>query len=183
MGATEEQMELLAAHHVTHVSYILILYSIAFLMYLFVNILLHIYASATWPDDESNGVLEARVQSGGLPPSLPVHRGLSLGGGPATRAAMHSRKPSALTYSDIPPPMMNGALRHMQARMPRHRATDSQQVRDAEEFELEGLISDDEGEKNARGSGSGSGGSGSGTTGLTSPDLEPKERSKIGSGI
>jgi hypothetical protein len=34
MGATEEQMVLLDANHVDHVSYILILYSIAFLLYL-----------------------------------------------------------------------------------------------------------------------------------------------------
>ena len=32
-------------------------------------------------------------------------------------------------------------------KMPRHRPTDSQQVRDAEEFELEGLISDAEDEE------------------------------------
>lgn len=34
MGATEEQMALLSDAHVTHVSYVLILYSIAFLLYL-----------------------------------------------------------------------------------------------------------------------------------------------------
>lgn len=34
MGATEEQMQLLDAAGVDHVSYILILYSIAFLLYL-----------------------------------------------------------------------------------------------------------------------------------------------------
>lgn len=34
MGATEEQMALLAGAHVTHVSYILILYSLAFLLFL-----------------------------------------------------------------------------------------------------------------------------------------------------
>lgn len=34
MGATEEQMKLIAGAHVTHVSYILILYSFAFLMFL-----------------------------------------------------------------------------------------------------------------------------------------------------
>ena len=34
MGATEEQMALLAGANVTHVSYILILYSIAFLLFL-----------------------------------------------------------------------------------------------------------------------------------------------------
>ena len=166
-------MQLLAANDITHVSYILILYSIAFLMYLFVNILLHIYAVATWPDDESNGVLAARASHGPVPPQ----RGLSLGGANAQRlngAGMHSRKPSALTYADVPPPMaMNGGARGGQSRMPRHRATDSQQVRDAEEFELEGLMSEDEA-------------GGSGETGLTSPlseDMQPKERSKIGSGV
>jgi len=34
MGATEEQMTLLAGAHVTHVSYILILYSFAFILFL-----------------------------------------------------------------------------------------------------------------------------------------------------
>lgn len=175
MGATEEQMKLLDAHDITHVSYILLLYSVAFLMYLFVNILLHIYAVATWPDDESNGVLAARASHGPVPPQRGLS--LSLGGPNAQRlngTGMHSRKPSALTYSDLPPPMaMNGGLRGGQSRMPRHRATDSQQVRDAEEFELEGLMSEDEAQ-------------GSGETGLTSPlseDMQPKERSKIGSGV
>lgn len=43
---------------------------------------------------------------------------------------------------------MSGALSNGKVRMPRHRQTDSQQIRDAETFELEGLISevdDDEG--------------------------------------
>jgi hypothetical protein len=173
MGATEEQMQLLSDNHVTHVSYILILYSIAFLMYLFVNILLHIYAVATWPDDESNGVLAARGTPG---PPAAGQRGLSIGHHRQMSGIMHSRKPSALTYSDVPPPMaMNG-----QTRMPRHRATDSQQVRDAEEFELEGLMSEDEEGAGASGSGA------SGETGLTSPlseDAKPLGRSKIGSGV
>ena len=34
MGATEEQMQLLSDAHVTHVTYVLILYSIAFLLFL-----------------------------------------------------------------------------------------------------------------------------------------------------
>jgi hypothetical protein len=34
MGATEEQMQILADAHVTHVSYVFILYSIAFLLFL-----------------------------------------------------------------------------------------------------------------------------------------------------
>lgn len=37
---------------------------------------------------------------------------------------------------------MNGRLSNGKIRMPRHRQTDSQQIRDAETFELEGLISD-----------------------------------------
>jgi hypothetical protein len=34
MGATEEQMQLLSDHNITHVAYILILYSIAFILFL-----------------------------------------------------------------------------------------------------------------------------------------------------
>lgn len=192
-------MQLLADHNVTHVSYILILYSIAFLMYLFVNILLHIYAVATWPDDESNGVLEARAASYSSGPggAMAQQRGMSLAGLPPSAAGrlasggMHSRKASALGYSDVPPNMNGAPMKFAaQQRMPRHRGTDSQQVRDAEEFELEGLISEDE-EAGMRGSGSGSG-AGSGETGLTSPMLgsgsedgrvKREGRSKIGSGV
>lgn len=43
MGATEEQMKLLSDAGISHVSYVLILYSISFLLFLFANILLHIY--------------------------------------------------------------------------------------------------------------------------------------------
>lgn len=91
MGATEEQMALLSEAHVSHVSYILILYSVAFLLYLFVAMLLHLYASHTWP----------------LTPAPPKHTDLPNGA-----------------------PIANG---HLDRRM-----------RDAEEFELEGLMSDDE---------------------------------------
>jgi hypothetical protein len=64
MGATEEQMSLLNNAHVDHVSYVLILYSLAFLLFLckstytlsisllthvVVNILLHIYAVNSEP--------------------------------------------------------------------------------------------------------------------------------------
>lgn len=47
MGATEEQMDLVAGSGLDHVSYILILYSLAFLLFLFVNILIHVYDRAT----------------------------------------------------------------------------------------------------------------------------------------
>jgi len=51
MGATEEQMQLLSDAHVTHVSYVLILLSIAFSLFLFVNMLIHLYAVHTWSED------------------------------------------------------------------------------------------------------------------------------------
>ena len=84
MGATEEQLALLSDLHVTHVSYILILYSIAFLLFLFVVVLLHLYAQHAWPIKPKNGIV--------LPPT----------------------------------PTTNG------------------HIRDVEEFELEGLMTDEE---------------------------------------
>jgi hypothetical protein len=86
MGATEEQMALLATAHVSHVSYILLLYSISFLLFLFVSMLLHLYASYTWPLETQPKILA----NGGV----------------------------------------NGYV--------------DRTVRDAEEFELEGLMSEDE---------------------------------------
>ncbi|KAL8952453.1 MAG: hypothetical protein Q9222_001644 [Ikaeria aurantiellina] len=94
MGATEEQMAMLAGAHVSHVSYILILYSISFLLFLLVSMLLHLYASHAWPINN-----------------------------PAA-ASKNAEEPAAV--------MMNG---HLDRRM-----------RDAEEFELEGLMSDDDDE-------------------------------------
>lgn len=94
MGATEEQMALVADVGIDHVAYVLILYSFAFLLYLFTNVLIHIYC--------------VNIES----PAVPPKDGEDLG-----RRAL------------------NGHVR----------GTDSRQVRDAEEFELEGLMSDDEG--------------------------------------
>lgn len=142
MGATEEQMRYLSDADVTHVSYILILYSIAFLLYLCVNILLYIYANHTWPDDESNGMRNhshSRNRSLALPTAA--------GAGSGVPGGSHARKSSRINGSianghiALPSDHANGSVR-----LPRHRATDSQQVRDAEEFELEGLISDAEAE-------------------------------------
>lgn len=151
MGATEEQMTLLSAAQITHVSYILILYSIAFLLYLFVNILLHIFATYTWPDDESNGqiALAKQMKSKGTHSRNVsfVPRGLGVEmRGVGTRTGSAAPSP----FLDIPEDdeearQMNGHARPTpKPRMPKraHRVTDSQQVRDAEEFELEGLISD-----------------------------------------
>jgi len=91
MSATEEQMELLSAAGVTHVSYVLIIYSFAFILYLFVNILLHIYAVHAWPTERKQKDDEAQRPNG-------------------------------------------------------HVRTESR-VREAEEFELAGLMSDDEDEE------------------------------------
>lgn len=92
MGATEEQMQLLSDAHVTHVTYVLILYSIAFLLFLFVNMLLHLYAVHAWGEDSK---------------------------------------------SDPEAPRVNGTANG-------HARGSDRRVRDAEEFELEGLISEDE---------------------------------------
>lgn len=84
-------MLLLSDRGVSHVSYILVLYSIAFLLFLFVCILLHLYAAHTWPVN-----------------------------------------PKASRVNGANGVLTNG------------HAVDSRRVRDAEEFELEGLMSDDE---------------------------------------
>jgi len=93
MGATEEQMQLISDAGITHVSYILVLYSFAFLVFLFTNMLLHLYTVNT-----------------------------------------HPAAPAKDTAAPARVPRMNGHSRN----------TDSRQIRDAEEFELEGLMSDDE---------------------------------------
>ena len=83
-------MNLLTSAGVSHVSYILLLYSVSFLLFLFVCMLLHLYASHAHP----------------LDPTRP--KDMANGG-------------------------LNGHVGHVDRR-----------VRDAEEFELEGLMSDDE---------------------------------------
>ncbi|KAI1114291.1 hypothetical protein F5Y14DRAFT_189441 [Nemania sp. NC0429] len=89
MGATEEQMELVASSSMDHVSYILILYSLAALLFLFTLMLVQIYDSNTGP-------------------------ALAKKEGDAERLG----------------PRLSGNV----------------PVRDAQEFELEGLMSDDEDE-------------------------------------
>jgi len=92
MGATEEQMGLVASSGLDHVAYILILYSLAFLLFLFTNMLINVYDRAANAD-----TLAAKNQSR---------------------------------------PRING-----------HANNESRQLRDAEEFELDGLMSDDEDEE------------------------------------
>ncbi|KAA8911146.1 hypothetical protein FN846DRAFT_897785 [Sphaerosporella brunnea] len=88
MSATEEQLALIASVGIDHVSYILVLYSLAFLLYLFVQILLYLFVSHEKPKSPQDAQLE------------------------------------------------NGR--------PRGDAAE-RQVRDADEFELQGLITDEEG--------------------------------------
>ncbi|SMR56763.1 unnamed protein product [Zymoseptoria tritici ST99CH_1E4] len=94
MGATEEQMASLAAAGVTHVSYILILYSVSFLLFLFVLMLLRLYSAY----DDSPAAVQIKDEE--------VH----------SRPNGHVRLPTAA----------------------------DRQAQDAEEFELEGLMSDDD---------------------------------------
>jgi hypothetical protein len=129
MGATEEQMRLLSDAGVTHVSYILLLYSLSFLLYLFVNILLHLYAVHAWPEDETSG-----------------RKGVPIDPRSASLAIPRSRSGILKNYSDSPDEgssRMNGDA-NAKLRMPKHRPSDSQHIKDVEEFELEGLITDGE---------------------------------------
>lgn len=93
MGANEEQMQLISDAGITHVSYVLVLYSFAFLIFLYVNMLLHLYAVNSSPP---------------VPPK-------------------DIERPERLSRT-------NGHTI----------GTESRQIRDAEEFELEGLMSEDE---------------------------------------
>ncbi|KAL1853824.1 hypothetical protein Plec18167_007188 [Paecilomyces lecythidis] len=110
MGATEEQMQLLSDAGVTHVSYVLILYSIAFILFLFVNVLLHIYAVHAWPET-------AKYTPSG-----------SRGG---------SSRPGSRPRGERSQSFMNGHLRSQ---------SEAQQIHDAEAFELQGLISEEDDE-------------------------------------
>jgi len=94
MGATEEQMILVAGSDMDHVAYILILFSLAFLVFLFANMLVSLYDRLANPAAEGKGFANGNAG-----------------------------------YSSV-----NG------------RPMEEGRVRDAEEFELEGLTSDDEDE-------------------------------------
>lgn len=100
MGATEEQMSLVASSDMDHVAYILITFSLAFLMFLFANMLVTLY-------DRSTSTATIKLGGSGVSPS----NGHAAGG-------------------------VAGANGH---------AT----LRDAQEFELEGLMSDDDDDEDA----------------------------------
>lgn len=50
MGATEEQMNLIAHAGMDGVSYVLIMYSVAFMVFLFSNMLIHLYDRLANPE-------------------------------------------------------------------------------------------------------------------------------------
>jgi hypothetical protein len=124
MGATEEQMKILSDANVTHVSYILLLYSVAFILFLFVNILLHIYGVHAWP--KSAVVSQSRHAS--------------VSSGPPRPRTDHSRTVSTLIQGDGGiARLMNG---HLRAR------SEAEHIHDAEAFELQGLISEEDENEN-----------------------------------
>lgn len=87
MGSNGEQMDLVSESGMDGVAYILILYSLAFMAFLFITVLISVYDCAMAPDSPDKEVPEGRLG-----------------------------------------PRLNGAV----------------PVRDAQEFELEGLMSDDD---------------------------------------
>lgn len=129
MGATEEQMQLLSDAGVTHVSYILILYSVAFLMFL--------CKASPRPSLSPSGNLFGLM----LTNSAVVNMLLRLYTVHAFPA--DAKKAPDASYARVDG-HMNGVAGHVpngHARIPNQA---DMQVRDAEEFELEGLMSDDE---------------------------------------
>lgn len=101
MGATEEQMDLVSKSGIDHVAYVLILYSLAFLMFLFTNVLVSLY---------DRGVNEI----GSAGPGVNGHAA-----GPVSQGR-------------------------------RVGSMDERRLRDVEEFELDGLMSEDEDEEQAQ---------------------------------
>lgn len=57
MSATEEQTLLLASMQIDHVSYLLVQFSLAFLMFLYVNMLIHLYAKNTTTSPVSKNII------------------------------------------------------------------------------------------------------------------------------
>lgn len=119
MGATEEQMLLVSTSGLDHVAYILILYSLAFLVFLFVHILLTIYDRSANAD-----LLAAKRRQHRLDEA-------AIGADNAAAAAAAAAGPST--------PAAPRA-----ARIRRHGRTESRQLHDAEEFELGDLESEEE---------------------------------------
>lgn len=130
MGATEEQMQLLADAEISHVAYILVLYSMACLLFLckflhmsipdfilhltsdlplVVNVLIHIYGVYAWPETATyKAVIRPKETN--------------------SEGQFHD---SPLPDADQTDPEMNGHTRTL---------AQARHIRDAQEFELEGLM-------------------------------------------
>lgn len=140
-------MQLLSNAGVTHVSYILILYSVAFILFLckftpslfgsyilietVVNILLHIYAVHAFPESATINTNTKVHAEDGFMPKL-------------------RREDSSSSYTVVNDGFPNGSAVNGH---PRSRA-EAQQIQDAEAFELQGLISEDEHDEHENASGS-----------------------------
>ena len=142
MGATEEQMKLVSEAGVTHVSYVLILYSVAFVLYLcefflpslnthihtttntrkkVVNLLIHLYAISTPPFSLSSSLSTTTT---------------TMNGHSRTRQKSRTKQDSALNGHTVGGTSSSGGG-HVNGGV-------------TDEFELEGLISDgdvDDGEE------------------------------------
>lgn len=95
-------MELISNSGIDHVAYVLILYSLAFLLFLFTNVLIHLY------DRSANGVVIAKMNG------------------------LNGHAPAGSHRRGIPS------------------VDEQRRLRDVEEFELDGLMSDDEDEDQAQ---------------------------------
>lgn len=126
MGATEEQMQMLSDAGVSHVSYILIIYSIAFLLFLCkLNIGTHVVAISLTNHTVVNMLLRLYTWYADAKD--------------AKKLAADSAAPR--TNGHMNGHVNGSALSNGHVRVP---DMERQRIRDAEEFELEGLMSDDD---------------------------------------
>lgn len=65
MGATEQQMSLIDGSSMDVISYILILYSLAFLVFLFANMLIHLYDRLSNPPLDTKGFTNGHTHLNG----------------------------------------------------------------------------------------------------------------------
>ena len=135
MGATEEHIALLAAQHVTHVSYILLIFSAAFLLFLFVCVLLHLYAQSAWPLSP-DGTKASRINGRGK------RRGRRNGEEEDDEEAGGIKLPD--TPVDGEQRERRGGRRGGKGGRRRDRDVDLERAKGVEEFELEGLMSEEE---------------------------------------
>lgn len=175
MSATEEQMQLISDAGVTHVSYVLVFYSVAFLLYFVVNVLLHLYyIGAVGPTRDAAPVSDPSWHpSSALPQSRHTHRQVtppySTHPGPTDTTGDPSQRNPSAQYTDSRqanghPPVSsqrnstgNVTGKKKQKMMSSRRAITPAE---AEAFELEALISSDDDDDDPKGGSGGGGGGG-----------------------